>query len=227
MCLTCNKKTYVMITSILCALAMAFVDGVVQPSYAVKSVVKVALFLLPPLGYFWYFRDWDQLKALFNLKKWELVVALALGIGALVVIIGGYFLIDRFYDLDAIILERTSEGGVSSENFLYVSIYIALVNSMLEEFFFRGYAFLSLKKLTSRRFANILSAALFAIYHFGMLGAGSTVLVSVAAMICLFISGVILNALNEHSGSILTSWLLHMCANLAINFVGFYVFGMI
>lgn len=227
MCCTCNRKQYVIITSVLCALVMAFVDGVLQPSYFVKSVAKVTLFLLPALGYFMQFEAWDQLKALFKLKKWELVIALALGFGALVVIIGGYFLIDKFYDLDAVILERTSQGGVSAENFLYVSIYIALVNSMLEEFFFRGYAFLNMKTLTSRRFAYILSAALFAIYHFGMLGAGATIMVSLAALVLLFISGIILNALNEASGSILTSWLLHMCANLAINFVGFYVFGMI
>lgn len=227
MCCTCNKKQYVIITSVLCALVMAFVDGVLQPSYFMKSVAKVTLFLLPALGYYIQFQAWDQFKALFKLKKWELVIALALGVGALVVIIGGYFLIDKFYDLDAVILERTSQGGVSAENFLYVSIYIALVNSMLEEFFFRGYAFLNLKTLTSRRFAYILSAALFAIYHFGMLGAGATILVSLVALVLLFISGLILNALNEHSGSILTSWLLHMCANLAINTVGFYVFGMI
>jgi len=47
------------------------------------------------------------------------------------------------------------------------------------------------------------------------------------ALILLTAAGLILNALNERSGSILTSWLLHMCANLAINTVGFHVFGMI
>lgn len=227
MCLTCNKKQYVIVTSVICALMMAFVDGVLQPSYFIKSVAKICVFLLPALGCYMHFRAWEELKGLFKLKKWELLIALGLGIGALIVIIGGYFLIDKVYDLDAIILARTSEGGVSAENFLYVSTYIALVNSMLEEFFFRGYAFLNLKKLTSRRFAYVFSAALFAIYHFGMLGAGATIMVSLVALVLLFISGVILNALNEHSGSILTSWLLHMCANLAINTVGFYVFGMI
>lgn len=227
MLISCSKKQYVIITTIFSALVMAFVDGVIQPPYAVKSFVKILFFLLPALGYYGYFRAWDQLKELFQLKKWELLVALALGLGALVVIIGGYALISRFFDLDAVILARTAEGGVGAGNFVYVSTYIALVNSMLEEFFFRGYAFLSMKKLTSRRFAYILSAALFAIYHFGMLGAGSTIMVSLVALVLLFIAGVILNALNEASGSILTSWLLHMCANLAINAVGFYVFGMI
>ena len=221
-----TKKAYLIYSTVLCAIAMAIVDGIAQPPYAMKSAIKIILFLFIPLGYFALFRAWEQLKALFTLKKMELLAALGLGVGAFVVITGGYWIISRFFDLDAIILERTSEGGVSAANFLYVSTYIALVNSLLEEFFFRGYAFLNLKILTSRRFAYVLSAALFALYHFGMVGSGN-LMVCLVAMVCLFVSGLILNALNERSGSILTSWLLHMCANLAINAVGFYVFGML
>lgn len=221
-----TRKEYVVYTTVLCAIAMTIIDGIVQPSYAIKSAIKIVLFLFLPLGYFALFRAWDELKSLFSLKKWELLVALGLGVGAFLVITGGYMLISRFFDLDTIILARTSAGGVSAANFLYVSTYIALVNSLLEEFFFRGFAFLSMKKLSSRGFAYGFSAALFAVYHFGMVGGGN-LMVSLVAMAGLFAAGLILNALNERSGSILTSWLLHMCANLAINTVGFYVFGMI
>ena len=222
-----GKKTFVFVTTVLCALAMSFVDGVVQPPYAVKSAIKILLFLCVPLGYFARFRAWDQLKNLFRLKKMELLVALGLGVGAFVVITGGYMVISRFFDLDAIILARTSEGGVSAANFLYVSTYIALVNSLLEEFLFRGFAFLSLKKLSSRSFACIFSAAVFAVYHFGMVAGSGNLLIWICALAGLFIAGIVLNFLDEKSGSILTSWLLHMCANLGINTVAFYVFGMI
>ena len=144
-----QKRFYVIASTVACALVMAFVDGVIQPPYGLKSFLKVVLFLLVPLGYFGHFRAWDSLKVLFILKKRELAVALALGIGAFGVITGGYMLISRFFSLDEAILRLTADGGVSPENFLYVSFYIALVNSLLEEFFFRGYAFLNLKSLTS------------------------------------------------------------------------------
>ena len=189
---------------------MAFVDGVIQPPYALKSFLKVLLFLIVPLGYFSLFRAWDSLKALFLLKKRELLVALALGIGAFVVITGGYMLVSKFFSLEEAIWQMTAEGGVNPGNFLYVSFYIALVNSMLEEFFFRGYAFLNLKSLTSRPFAYFFSAVLFAIYHLGMVSGNGNVLIWGGALILLTASGLILNALNERSGSILTSWLLHM-----------------
>ena len=222
-----KRKAYVLTSTLLCALAMSFVDGVIQPPYGVKSVLKIILFLCVPLGYFGLFRAWDSLKALFVLKRRELLLALALGIGAFCVITGGYMLISRFFSLDSAILTMTADGGVNPENFLYVSLYIALVNSLLEEFFFRGYAFLNLKSLTSRGFAYFFSAALFAVYHLGMVSGNGNPLIWGGALILLTASGLILNALNEHSGSILTSWLLHMCANLGINAVGFYVFGMI
>ena len=222
-----TRKNYVLVSTVLCALAMAFVDGVIQPPYALKSVVKILLFLCVPLGYFGIFRAWDSLKDLFLLKKRELAVALALGIGAFLVITGGYMLVSRFFNLDDAIWQMTAEGGVNPENFLYVSIYISLVNSLLEEFFFRGYAFLNLKKLSSRRFAYLFSAVLFAVYHLGMVSGNGNPLIWGGALILLTAAGLILNALNERSGSILTSWLLHMCANLAINTVGFYVFGML
>ena len=222
-----QRRIYVIASTVACALAMSFVDGVIQPPYGLKSFLKVVLFLLVPLGYFGHFRAWDSLKALFLLKKRELAVALALGIGAFGVITGGYMVISRFFSLEEAIWQMTAEGGVNPGNFLYVSFYIALVNSMLEEFFFRGYAFLNLKSLTSRSFAYFFSAVLFAVYHLGMVSGNGNPLIWGGALILLTASGLILNALNEHSGSILTSWLLHMCANLGINAVGFYVFGMI
>jgi len=222
-----KQRNYVLVSTIVCALAMSFVDGVIQPPYALKSAVKVILFLCVPLGYFRIFRDWDSLKALFVLKKRELAVALTLGIGAFVLITGGYMLISRVFSLDEAILQLTSDGGVSRENFLYVSFYIALVNSLLEEFFFRGYAFLNLIRLTSRRFAYLFSAVLFAVYHVGMVSGNGNPLIWGGALLLLTAAGLILNALNQRSSSIITSWLLHMCANLGINMVGFYVFGMI
>lgn len=222
-----QKRFYVMVSTVVCALAMAFVDGVIQPPYAVKSLLKVILFLLIPLGYFFRFRAWDSFRTLFVLKKRELLVALALGIGAFGVITGGYMLITKFFSLDEAILTLTADGGVNPGNFLYVSFYIALVNSLLEEFFFRGYAFLNLKSLTSRSFAYFFSALLFGVYHLGMVSGNGNPLIWGAALIMLTVAGLILNALNERSGSILTSWLLHMCANLGINLVGFYVFGML
>ena len=219
-----TRKEYVVYTTVMCAIAMTIIDGVVQPSYAIKSAIKVFLFLVMPLGYFALFRAWGQLKSLFFPRKRDLLIALALGIGAFGLIIGGYALISRFFDLDTAILQLTSDGGVGPENFIYVSTYIALVNSMLEEFFFRGFAFLTAERKTSRVW--LFSALAFALYHvaimdnwfhpiwFGLFIAG------------LAVAGMFFDWLDRR-GTIWPAWLVHMAANLAINLIGMRMFGIL
>lgn len=222
-----SPKWYVMISVIFCAVAMSLVDGVIQPPYALKSVIKVVLFLLVPFTYFaLHQKDWGQVRALFVPQKRDLLIALALGAGVYGFILGGYLLLTKLYDISELVLKLTADAGVGADNFVFVSIYISLVNSMLEEFLFRGFAFLTLKKLTNRRFAYIFSALIFAIYHFGMMAAGN-IWISLLALIALFVAGCMFNWLNERSGNIITSWLVHMFANFAINTIGFMIFGII
>ena len=222
-----GKLFYVMASVLLCAIAMSIVDAVLQPGYAIKSAIKAALFLLVPMGYFLLWGGWAQLKILFLPKKKELAIALGLGVAVYGIILGGYFLINPLLDINAIALQLTADGGVSADNFLWISLYICLINSLLEEFLFRGFAFLTLKKLSNRPFAYIFSALIFAAYHFGMFAGSYAPLIWVLAMAALFIAGCALNFLNEKSGTIYPSWLVHMFANLGINTVGYIIFGMI
>jgi hypothetical protein len=43
----------------------------------------------------------------------------------------------------------------------------------------------------------------------------------------LFVGGCIFNYLNDSSETVYPSWFVHMCANFAINTVGFILFGVI
>lgn len=223
-----QKKLYILASVVLCALAMGLVDGLLQPGYAVKSAIKASLFLLVPLGYFLLYRqEWGQFKALFRPKGRDLAVALGLGIATYGVMLGGYFGLRELLNIDAIALSMTADGGVSAQNFLGVAVYISLINSLLEEFLFRGFAFITLKNHASRGLAYCFSALVFAAYHFGMFAGSYAPLIWVLAMAGLFLAGCILNFLNEKSGNIYVSWLVHMFANFGINTIGFLVFDMI
>ena len=222
-----TPKSYVIGSVLFCALAMSYVDGVLQPPYGVKSAIKVVLFLIVPMLYFSvYQKNWTPVKKLFAPNRRELLTALALGAGVYGVILGGYLLLTGFYDISELVLKLTADAGVGADNFIYVSLYISFVNSMLEEFLFRGFGFLTLKSYVSRRSAYLFSASVFAFYHYGMMAAGN-VWVSMLALLGLFVGGCLFNWLNERSGNIVTSWLVHMCANFAINTVGFMIFGIL
>jgi len=223
-----KAKNYAIFSVLISTLLMCFVDGIISPPYLYKSIIKIILFLLIPLGYFLLYKDKAAyLKKLFVPKKKDFLLALLLGIGVFAVIMIAYFFLGDYIDLNGIKESLTTGIGVTADNFVYVAIYISFVNSLLEEFFFRGYAFLMLKEEKGRRFAYIFSSAMFALYHVGMTSGWFNVLIYILSMVGLFIGGCIFNYLNEKCENIYPSWLVHMCANFGINTIGFILFGII
>lgn len=212
-----------LLVCVACAV-MAVVDGVIQPGYALKSAVKLTLFLLLPLFYARYDRSCD-LKTLFRAPQRSVPVALAFGAGVYAVIMLAYLLLRDVIDFAALSASLTESTGVHGGNFLFVSIYISFVNSLLEEFFFRGFAFLELRRRTSRPFAYCFSALAFSLYHVAMMIGWFSPLIFLLALAGLFVGGVIFNVFNERFGNIYLSWLIHMFANFAINTVGFLMFA--
>lgn len=223
-----QPKHYVILSVLFSTIMMCIVDGIIVPPYFVKSAIKIFMFLLIPMLYFVFYKGKNEyLKKLFVPKKKDFLLALGLGIGVFTVILGAYFLLKPWIDLSTIEEALVSGTGVTADNFLVVAIYISFVNSLLEEFFFRGYAFLILKKEKSKKFAYIFSSFMFALYHVGMTSGWFSVLIYFLAMLGLFIGGCIFDFLNDKCENIYPSWLVHMCANFAINIIGFILFGII
>ena len=223
--MTSIKKNVLAICALVllgCA-AMTLVDGVLRPPYAVKSAVKLALFLLAPLLY-GYAAGKDGYRALFRIQRRALLRVLALGFGVFALILGAYFALRSVFDFSAVTALLGKNAGVTAENFLWVSLYICFVNSLLEEFFFRGFAFLVLRRYAGERFACVFSALSFALYHTAMMLGWFPPLLFLLALAGLTAGGVLFNLLDARAETIFPSWAVHIFANLAINTVGFILF---
>ena len=223
--MTSIKKNVLAICALVllgCA-AMTLVDGVLPPPSAVKSAVKLALFLLAPLLY-GYAAGKDGYRALFRIQRRALLRVLALGFGVFALILGAYFALRSVFDFSAVTALLGKNAGVTAENFLWVSLYISFVNSLLEEFFFRGFAFLVLRRYAGERFACVFSALSFALYHTAMMLGWFPPLLFLLALAGLTAGGVLFNLLDARAGTIFPSWAVHIFANLAINTVGFILF---
>lgn len=205
---------------------MGIVDAVIRPSYAIKSIIKVFLFLGCPLIYSRYDKE-ISLKKLLSINKNSLIKPLLLGVGVFLVILAAYFFLKNILDFSKITSSLESNVGVSKDNFVSVSLYISFINSMLEEFFFRGFAFLSLKRYTSRFFSYSISSIAFALYHVSMMIGWFSIGTLLLVIVGLIVGGIIFNFLNERNKNIYSSWMVHMLANFAINTVGFILFGLI
>ncbi len=219
------KKILLCFIVVLGCVAMTLVDGVIQPGYFIKSAIKLVFFLAIPLLFS------KKLKLSFSdafrPKKQSILTGAILGVTSFGVILGAYALLHPYLDLSGVAHSLETTAGVTEENFLFVGSYIALCNSLLEEFFFRYFAFLGLERNGNKLFAYIFSAAAFTIYHAGMLITMVAPLLFALALVALFACGLLLNYLNGRSQTIWVSWLLHMGANLAINTVGMILLGML
>ena len=223
-----SKKTSIMSAVFLFSIAITLIDAFVHPNYFVKIPIKILFFLALPLLFFVKNKDvFKDFKDMFVFRKDGILKALLLGVGVYAVIVGGYFITRNIIDFSNVSSSLTEGMGITSRNFIYVSLYISLMNSFLEEFFFRGFGFMTLKKYTTRKIAYIFSSALFAVYHIGMLVGMFDILTLLLLLSGLIIGGCIFNYLNELNDSIYPSWFVHMFANFAINTVGFILFGLI
>lgn len=205
---------------------MAWVDAVLSPNYAIKSVLKLILFLMLPLGYSLVDRQ-ISFRSLFIFDRKRILFSVLLGVGIYLLILGTYFILGPYFDFSNITVALQNNIGVNKNNFIFVALYISLINSLLEEFFFRGFAFLTLKKTTSRRTAYLFSAGAFSLYHVAIMTSWFTPLLYILLIASLFVAGILFNWLNEKNDNIYTSWLVHMCANFSINTIGFMLFGIL
>ena len=218
------KKLHIPILVIVACIVMGIVDAVIQPGYAIKSAIKIIMFLLIPIVYGLFLKEFN-IKNLMKPDKKGLCIALCLGFVIYGVVLGAYWIFKDVFDFSALTGSLNETTGVNKSNFIWVAIYISFVNSLLEEFFFRGFSFITLKKLTSRRFAYVFSSMAFALYHIAMMIGWFGLPVILISLVGLFIGGMIFNRFDEKSENIYLSWLIHMFANFATNTIGFILFA--
>ena len=218
------KKIQISVLVVIACIVMAIVDAVIQPGYIIKSAIKILMFLLIPAIYSIFHKECKISKLLKPDKK-GFLCAILLGIGVYIVVLGAYWIFKDIFDFSALTTSLNETTGVNKSNFLWVAIYISFINSLLEEFFFRGFSFITLKQFSSRRFAYIFSSLAFAIYHIAMMIGWFGVPVILISLLGLFLGGIIFNRFDETKGNIYLSWLIHMFANFATNTIGFILFA--
>ena len=185
-----SKSNYIISTVILSSVLMAYVDAIIQPSYLQKSLLKIILFLGIPLIYFVVNKDEvNKLKNLLSLQIKPLLKTMALGLGVYISILLAYMLFKGAIDLNTIKESLHLSMNITANNFIYVALYISFVNSLIEEFFFRGYAFVILKQHLKKGYAYVFSALLFSFYHVGMTQGWFDLHIYVLSMIGLLIGG--------------------------------------
>ena len=212
----------ILVLSLSLCVCMGLVDAILSPPYAVKSAIKLVLFGAIPIIYLISTKSFAP-KKLFSLKGQHAKLIAPLAIGIFAVIMIAFFALRNFIDFSSVTDSLTADAGVTRENFIFVALYIALINSFLEEFFFRGFCFFSLRPLGLPT-AYIVSALLFSAYHVAFMDGWLSPVIFALALFGMALGGGIFAFLNHKTESLLPSYLVHMASNLATNLIGIIMF---
>ncbi len=219
---TKKSAVVVLLLSLALCVCMGLVDAVLSPPYAIKSAIKLVLFGAVPVLYLVAAKSFEPRKLL-SLKKQHAKLIAPLAVGIFAVILVAFFALRNFIDFSSVTNSLTADAGVTRENFIFVALYIALINSFLEEFFFRGFCFFGLRPL-GLPFAYAASALLFSAYHVAFMDGWLSPVIFALALFGMALGGGIFAFLNHKTESLLPSYLVHMASNLATNLIGIIMF---
>ncbi len=215
-----------MILVFVVCLAMSYVEIFMAPGYATKSGIKMALFLAVPLLFLLTSKK-TSIPSLFRMKRGGWRFSGTLAAITFLGIIGAYFIFRGQFDFSSVAPTLESTLGINGSNFIFVALYISFINSLLEEFFFRGFAFLALMKSVGKKTAYFFSATAFALYHVAIMNGWFSLPLMALLIFALLLAGLLFNYIDEKKSSILPSWMIHISANFAINAIGFVLLGMV
>lgn len=203
-------------------------DWLFNFGYWEKSLFKLLLFILIPCVITLIKPNYHLFKSLRLPKsKHTLIQPLLLGFCIYFIILIGFYFIQQFISFDVIKRSLSNNVSVDATNFVFVALYISVINSLIEEYFFRGLGFFNLKLGLEKSKSTILSSSLFALYHIGMVDGWASPFIIALAIGGLFIVGLVFIKLNEKFENIYSSYMVHMFANLAINTIGLHMFEII
>lgn len=211
---------------ILGSLLLLFIEPHFNFDYWQKALVKVSMFVGIPMYLHIRYPKLNPFSSI-GFAKVKIINAILLGVAVYILILVVFILVQSFLSFDAIKSSLLDNVNVTKDNFVYVALYISIINSWVEEFFFRGFGYFSVKPILGKMNSYILSSMLFALYHIGIVGDWAHPILVVISIIGLFFVGIFFILLNERNENFVSSWMVHMFANLAINTIGLHMFGII
>ncbi len=210
------------IIAVICIAVIAYTDMVIRPGYLVKTMVKAPIFFLVPI-IFWALNKGFSPFSLLRSNIGGLKLGLILGVSIYAAVMIFYFVAGMFVDLGGIKTSLENNLGINKDNFWGIALYVSVVNSFLEEWFFRGFIFSQLSK-TSKVFGYVFSSLSFSIYHIAIMDGMFDMSILVLTLVGLFVGGCIFNYLCQKNNNIYTSWFCHSFANFAMNTIGYIIF---
>lgn len=174
-------------------------------------------FFVPPLIYC-RVRGVSVFSGILKLRNWHRCLPAAVWLGGLAVLIfwGAYYILSDLLLDKAMIVEKIGDQfSVTASTVFLIAPVTIFANSVLEEFFYRGFAFGLLVK-RQRRLGYLLPATVFTVQHALFIYYWVTPLPLAMAVVGLFVFALVLQKIYEKADSIVAPWLIHVFGDVAM-----------
>ncbi|MCD6579402.1 CPBP family intramembrane metalloprotease [bacterium] len=135
-----------------------------------------------------------------------------------------FFLLKHFLNFDQIAHKLINRNGITPINLIFVGLFIILINSYLEEYFWRGYLFKEFSSCISPFWAHLLSGFGFSLHHLVFIYDWFNIPFFIVTFIGLSGYGIIMNLIYQKTKGILSTWVIHILVDLVQVGLGFYIF---
>ena len=174
-------------------------------------------FLIPPIIYC-RMLGISVFGDILKLRNWRRCLPAAGWLGGLAVLIfwGAWYVLGDLLVDKAMIAKKIGEQfSVTASTVFLIAPITIFVNSLLEEFFYRGFAFGLLVK-RQRRLGYLLPATVFTVQHILFIYHWVTPLPFTMAVVALFVLALVLEKMYEKADSIAAPWLIHVFGDVAM-----------
>lgn len=183
----------------------------------VYALAKLWIIALPLAWQLWVERDFLSLSPLRRRDRRAGVSAgLVIGAALSAVVIATWFTFgDRLIDPEALREKLAGAGLTSPTRYVLFAAYLALINSVVEEYVWRWFVFRQCERLVRGSGAVALSALFFTLHHALAFHAQFGTTVAVLASCAVFVAACIWSACYRNWRSIWPGWISHALVDVA------------
>jgi len=138
-----------------------------------------------------------------------------------------FFVFKNLLDISTITTKLNSLININLKNLIFIGLYIIIFNSLLEEYFWRGFLFAKLDKILKPWQAYLITGVAFSFHHvmfyYNWFNLGFFVLVTFG----LTVYALIMNYVFKKYQDLFSCWYVHIFADIAQIFIAFKIFDLI
>lgn len=219
------------ITLLIAPIVIIFLSrNLFSANYVFSSIYKI-IFLFP-LVFGFFIEKKSIRKALFENFSFKtfrknLFFSLLIGICLAGIYISGFLVFRNLIDTQIIAVKLTELISINLSNLIFIGVYIILANSLLEEYFWRGFMFKRLNDLINPKLAYIITGLAFSFHHIMFYYNWFSLPVFIAVTLGLTVYSMIMNLIFQKYNDLFSCWLVHGIADVAQIFIAFKVFNLI